>query len=273
MNAMCRFGPCAALIVIVTSALALSWPTNLPQTGAWTITAPASPEVLPMEQPLLGWDDHQPVLPSSCCKLAAAAADGRSCTAFESLAKDNLKLSPFGPVCRESDAGATSEKRVSVSTLVKRALQDQAKLLRGKVNELERWEVRDRAAFAHWFGRSDDEARRLVIARVKIQLQLNERYSVQNFRRAPRSEAGLFAFVRSNDPSKVFLGNAFVRAPTLGENSRAGVLVHEMSHFVIAGGTKDFAYGTAKCRALARSNPDQAMLNADNLEYYLENAR
>jgi len=44
--------------------------------------------------------------------------------------------------------------------------------------------------------------------------------------------------------------------------------VHEMSHFSAVAGTKDLRYGEANCKALARSSPDQAITNADNLGYF-----
>ena len=94
-----------------------------------------------------------------------------------------------------------------------------------------------------------------------------------HFRRAVPSKPGLFAFVHPTDPSKIFVDQAFVIAPKIGENSRAGTVTHEMSHFTLAGGTRDFAYGTRTCRSLARSDPAKALRNADNFEFYVENVR
>jgi peptidyl-Lys metalloendopeptidase len=65
---------------------------------------------------------------------------------------------------------------------------------------------------------------------------------------------------------------AFVQAPRLGESSRVGTMTHEMSHFLVAGGTKDHTYGTAKCKQLARSDSALALTNADNFEFWAENA-
>jgi peptidyl-Lys metalloendopeptidase len=53
---------------------------------------------------------------------------------------------------------------------------------------------------------------------------------------------------------------------------RAGTITHEMSHFVIAGRTKDHTYGTANCKALAKRSPGLALTNADNFEFWAENA-
>jgi len=45
--------------------------------------------------------------------------------------------------------------------------------------------------------------------------------------------------------------------------------VHEMSHFTAVAATKDLRYGEANCKTLARTNPDQAITNADNLGYFV----
>jgi len=44
--------------------------------------------------------------------------------------------------------------------------------------------------------------------------------------------------------------------------------VHEMSHFSSVAATRDTVYGESGCKNLARSNPDQAISNADNLGYF-----
>ena len=113
-------------------------------------------------------------------------------------------------------------------------------------------------------------ARETIVKRIAILQQLNERYKVENFRRANPPRPGIFAYVFSTDPTRVFLDMAFVNAPPIGVNSRAGTITHEMSHFRIAGGTKDHAYGPVAARELARKNGARAMENADNFEYFVE---
>jgi peptidyl-Lys metalloendopeptidase len=56
------------------------------------------------------------------------------------------------------------------------------------------------------------------------------------------------------------------RAP--GLDSRAGTLVHEVSH--LAAGTEDTAYQPQAARALARRDPKAAASNADNHQYFVE---
>jgi peptidyl-Lys metalloendopeptidase len=79
-----------------------------------------------------------------------------------------------------------------------------------------------------------------------------------------------YAYVYANQPYKVHLCNAFWNAPSLGIDSKAGTLVHETSHFSVVAGTQDYAYGTSAAQSLAISNPDRAIMNADNHEYFAE---
>ncbi|CAE6437374.1 unnamed protein product [Rhizoctonia solani] len=81
----------------------------------------------------------------------------------------------------------------------------------------------------------------------------------------------VYAYVYQDSPGYVYLCDAFWVAPETGTNSRAGTIVHEQSHFVVNGGTNDHVYGLMSAHALAVSDPDQAIDNADNHEYFVEN--
>ncbi len=80
-----------------------------------------------------------------------------------------------------------------------------------------------------------------------------------------------YAYVYSWDPYNIHLCNLFWSAPLNGTDSKSGTLVHEMSHFTVNGGTDDHVYGKIDAKSLAVSNPDQALDNADNHEYFAEN--
>jgi len=84
--------------------------------------------------------------------------------------------------------------------------------------------------------------------------------------------AGVYAYVYPTDTSHtIYCCSAFWPAPVAGGwDTKAGTLIHELSHFDDICGTRDHAYGTNNCRALARNNPAQAVNNADNYEYYCE---
>jgi peptidyl-Lys metalloendopeptidase len=80
-----------------------------------------------------------------------------------------------------------------------------------------------------------------------------------------------YAYVYPNSPYTIYLCNAFWSAPTTGTDSKAGTIIHELSHFNVVAGTDDWAYGQTACRSLATSNANRATDNADSHEYFAEN--
>lgn len=80
-----------------------------------------------------------------------------------------------------------------------------------------------------------------------------------------------YAYVYPNSPYKIYLCNAFWSAPLTGTDSKAGTIIHEISHFNVVAGTRDYAYGQYNAKNLAVSNPNTAVRNADSHEYFAEN--
>ena len=81
-----------------------------------------------------------------------------------------------------------------------------------------------------------------------------------------------YAYVYPSRPYEIFVCRAFWNAPLTGTDSKAGTLIHEMSHFNVVAGTDDIVYGQAGAKNLASTNPDGALNNADNHEYFAENS-
>lgn len=81
----------------------------------------------------------------------------------------------------------------------------------------------------------------------------------------------VYAYVYPTQPYKIYVCGAFWAAPMTGTDSKAGTLVHEMSHFDVVAGTDDWAYGQTAAKALAISDPTKALNNADSHEYFAEN--
>ena len=89
-----------------------------------------------------------------------------------------------------------------------------------------------------------------------------------------------FAFVDIDDAYVVFLCPSFFEMDTLkgltqstladGNGTRAGTLIHEVSHFTVIAGTEDHCYARDTCSAMARSDPADALENADNYQYFVE---
>ena len=80
-----------------------------------------------------------------------------------------------------------------------------------------------------------------------------------------------YAYVYPTRPYEIFVCRAFWNAPLAGTDSKGGTLIHEMSHFNVVAGTDDIVYGQTGAANLAASDPDGALNNADNHEYFAEN--
>jgi peptidyl-Lys metalloendopeptidase len=80
-----------------------------------------------------------------------------------------------------------------------------------------------------------------------------------------------YAYVYPNQPYNIYLCKVFWQAPLSGTDSKAGTLIHEMSHFDVVAATDDVVYGQAGARSLADTDPDAAITNADSHEYFAEN--
>jgi peptidyl-Lys metalloendopeptidase len=84
-------------------------------------------------------------------------------------------------------------------------------------------------------------------------------------------KTNVYAYVYPTQPYKIYVCGAFWKAPLTGTDSKAGTLVHEMSHFNVVASTDDWAYGQTAARSLAISDPAKALDNADSHEYFAEN--
>jgi peptidyl-Lys metalloendopeptidase len=80
-----------------------------------------------------------------------------------------------------------------------------------------------------------------------------------------------YAYVYPNQPYNIYVCSVFWSAPMTGTDSKAGTLVHEMSHFYVVASTDDYVYGQTNAKNLAITNPNNAVDNADNHEYFAEN--
>jgi len=126
--------------------------------------------------------------------------------------------------------------------------------------------------YEHWFGDYTSSRYSTVqshFSKIKSALTSNAKASMVFV--CDCNQAGVFAFVYPNIPYFIHLCPEYWNAPTKGHDSKGGTLIHEISHFSIVAGTHDYAYGTNAAQNLANSNPNQAVANADNHEYFSEN--
>ncbi len=123
------------------------------------------------------------------------------------------------------------------------------------------------SAYKTWFG-AYTSARYST-----VQSHFNSIYSAFNTKAVTfycDCTSSAYAYVYTNQPYQIHLCNAFWNAPLTGIDSKAGTLIHEISHFTVVAGTQDYAYGTSACRDLAIKKPDRAVNNADSHEYFAE---
>lgn len=83
--------------------------------------------------------------------------------------------------------------------------------------------------------------------------------------------SGTYGWVNPNAPYEYYLCSTFFNSPATGTDSRAGTLVHFTSQFNAVAGAQSYVFGQSAAQALAISNPANAALNADNIEYFAEN--
>ena len=124
--------------------------------------------------------------------------------------------------------------------------------------------------FETWFG-SDNKSRFIKVRKNFVKIA----HAFQN--KPVRFDCGscsdkkeTYAQVSPNKPYLIEICGAFWKQPDTGENSKAGTLVHEMSHFKVVANTDDDEYGVEKCKVLAAENPRSAIKNADNYEFFSE---
>jgi hypothetical protein len=133
---------------------------------------------------------------------------------------------------------------------------------------VERWDERDRAHAEKWLGNSSDLVRehiKGVLERMDADID-RIRLLPLAANRDPRKD---FAHVNPADSSRrIHVGPLFWNATT-PPDTKAGILVHELSHFHDIAGTRDYAYGW-EAEQLARHNGIHARRNADNIEYFVE---
>lgn len=124
------------------------------------------------------------------------------------------------------------------------------------------------ARYTTWFGANDGSRYSTVRTHFrKIRDAVdNERFKFY----CDCNDSGTFAWVKRKKEYKIHLCPLFWSAPMTGTDSKAGTLIHEVSHFKVTADTDDIVYGQTAAMNLANTNPGNAIKNADNHEYFGE---
>jgi hypothetical protein len=179
----------------------------------------------------------------------------------------------------------------AIAEALKKAIQ----ILQQRQADLEKWDQATQNNFKAWFGTTDGKARAEIQYRVKRAIKKLTGFSVANFRAEPVIDKNDYAYVNpvKNHPeqeNRVYLGPQFA---TANATTRAGTLIHEVSHFWSVQETEDVESckvfrqidpttkiaKTEDCRVyeyqpaliLARNDSRMALMNADNFEFFVEN--
>lgn len=125
--------------------------------------------------------------------------------------------------------------------------------------------------YTTWFGAHSSERYAKLVANFEKISDALERKTIGFGCAGSRCKGNIFAYVFPVQPYKIYVCNAFWNADLSGTDSRSGTIVHEVSHFNVVIGTDDHGYGQGAAQNLAKQNPDRALTNADNYEYFAEN--
>ncbi|MDF9801477.1 M35 family metallo-endopeptidase [Streptomyces anulatus] len=123
--------------------------------------------------------------------------------------------------------------------------------------------------YTTWFGQDDPE-RRAHVEGVLNNL-VNNDLTTFIYDCVTNTLPDVPAYVYPDQFGTIYLGTDFWKAPLTGTDSQAGILVRETSKFLANGGTKDHEYSQDDCLELARLKPDDAITNANNYGYFVEN--
>lgn len=176
------------------------------------------------------------------------------------------------PATRAAVAPGFAECSASEQSLLQSALLSAENIARNSVIALGSLNVAQRASsprYLEWFGQYSETRFNIVRTGYDNLLSSLENTQIDFVCGCTREQT--FAFINRTRPFEINLCPVFWSTTENGRDSRAGTIVHELSHFNEVIGTFDFQYGQTDSRQLAIDNPDQAVFNADNYEYFAEN--
>lgn len=179
-----------------------------------------------------------------------------------------------GPATAQTYSQCEKSEIAAIAAAVEGAhdLALQASVLVGDTLEYRRW-------FGDYSRRNGDFLRRnlksVYKAIVEQEIHSNCRNSIEE-----ACKGGTYAFVNRDTPWVVNFCPPFFGLPTmtgvfpgsraLENGTQEGTIIHEMSHFEETANTDDLCYSRGDCEAMARTDPNGALRNADSYQYYAE---
>ena len=186
----------------------------------------------------------------------------------EILTVMEIGFSIFSPV---SPATSTAANRIlnSDEWTVQTAMSSAMRLADKAVLNVRHWPNFDSTDYKLWFGKPSSDRKMTVRACYKAVLK-DLKGKIPWERDDNSRYASTFAYTHPGT-LKIWFCPLFWRAPLVGTDSKAGTIIHELTH--VERVTVDHVYGTAGAKSLAVSDPDKAVHNADNYEYFAEGVK
>ncbi|THU41190.1 hypothetical protein FAM09_03490 [Niastella caeni] len=179
-----------------------------------------------------------------------------------------LRLPGFKKVDEEFIEPSEEEKKA----IINQAIQDCISLLEKKLALLQNEDCNTLLEFKKWFGTDDHEAKQIILTRIRRSLEVSRSLTEVNFSSIINEKAKKEDYANAyhdDELHRIFLGDLFWGADTKGKNSKASVIIHELSHFNDIGPTEDVIYGETRCINLAKDHPGLALINADTFEFFI----
>jgi len=189
--------------------------------------------------------------------------DRKNFSPLVGIMTNSLQLITITPLEPEETLTTVYECSTTENNQINSAASQQKPMIN---NAVQRINEGDSATFTEWFGEYTNE--RWNTVRDGINSIADN--SVVAYKCDDRT--GVYAYVYPTDSSHtIYCCKVFWNIPVVGGfDTKAGTLIHELSHFNNIAATRDWVYGTPGARDLARSNPTRAVNNADNYEYFSE---
>jgi len=163
-------------------------------------------------------------------------------------------------------------------TTIKTAIADAKRLVTTAAANVGENEI-----FERWFGKYSPASGEIVRANLKsIASGLRTgAVTARCARVSPQDcEVGTYAYVYGDEAYHINICPAFFRQPLMSilrpgtersdNGSKAGTIVHEISHFAVVASTEDHCYSRSLCQDMAERSPARALENADSYQYYVE---
>ena len=127
-----------------------------------------------------------------------------------------------------------------------------------------------------WLGIADAGAKTKLIERLSKMFAATDGVTYRCSNQSTKANHRLFASILPSGRMSMLLGPSFWQAGDSGFDSKAGVMIHEISHLSIAGGANTVApyeeeiYGRELNLKLAKTLPMKAQNNAESIQLFVE---